>query len=280
MHEMFEDHRPRLMAIAYRMLGEVAEAEDAVQDTYLRWHQQDQAVIENPAGWLTTTLTRLCIDRLRVLKRERERYPGPWLPVPLIGEAADVPPMRAESVSYALLVVLEKLSPLERAVFLLREVFEFDYGTISQTVDRRQDACRQILSRARRRLEREPDRFSPGPAVHERLFEQFIATCRTGDFKGLMGLLASDVVITSDGGGKVPAATRPVLGAEKAARFILGLMKMAPEGVELVFKPLNGQVAMVGYQQGTPILAMHIETAENAIQNIFFVRNPDKLHWV
>lgn len=280
MDDIFEQNRDRLMAIAYRMLGSVAEAEDAVQETYLRWHGQNQAAVDNPAGWLTTVITRLSIDRLRVLQREREQYPGPWLPVPVASTGSEAAAIKADSVSYALLVLLEKLSPVERAVFLLREIFEFDYESIAQTVEKRPNACRQIFSRAKKRLGDEPDRFSSTSAAHETLFQQFVVACQTGDFDGLLSILTDDVVVYSDGGGRVPAARQPIFGADKAARFILGLMRLAPADAVVSIKPINRQMALTAEQNGVPILALLLDTTDSTIRNIYFMRNPDKLGWV
>ncbi|MDJ0752853.1 MAG: RNA polymerase sigma factor SigJ [Ardenticatenaceae bacterium] len=280
MDDLFEEFRPRLMAIAYRMLGEVPEAEDMVQEAFIRWHEADQTRIDNPRGWLTTVVTRLCIDRLRVLQKQRETYTGPWLPTPVVMEPADAPYLRHETLSYALLVLLETLSPVERAVFLLREAFGFEYETIGKVVERTATNCRQIFSRAKGHLKSGSNRFSTPEETHDRLFYQFIATCQSGNLNDLVGLLSDEITVWSDSGGKVPAARHPVYGVDKAARFMLGLVRLAPADVRLEFKRLNGRLGMVVWQNEKPITAMVLDLEGEKINNIYFMRNPDKLRWV
>jgi RNA polymerase sigma-70 factor (ECF subfamily) len=223
--QTFVDLKPLLFSIAYRMLGSVTEAEDVLQDAYLRWHQVPQAEVESARSFLAAVVTRLCIDRLRSARARRETYVGPWLPEPLLTEAAPDVAEEAEladSISMAFLVLLESLTPLERAALLLREVFGFGYDEIARILDRSEEACRQLVSRGRKRLGDPRPRFEADPRRRRELTEQFRAAVGSGDLAGLLELLAEDAVAWSDAGGRVAAARRPIVGAQQVARFLLG----------------------------------------------------------
>src|SRR4051812_42942504 len=220
--EAFETQRPRLARLAYRMLGSVAEAQDAVQDAWLRWTRAGEAV-NDPAAWLVRATTRLCIDRLRAAKAEREAYRGPWLPEPLIEPLAEDPVERAEDVSVAFLLALERLSPLERAVFLLHDVFDADYAEVAQTLDRSEPAVRQLASRAREHVREARPRFAVSQEEAARLAAAFMAAAAGGDMAGLSNLLAEDAILVSDGGGKRKAALRVMVGRADIVRLLEGL---------------------------------------------------------
>jgi RNA polymerase sigma-70 factor (ECF subfamily) len=277
-------HRPQLQAIAYRMLGSMAEAEDAVQETFLRWHRQDQAQqvseIREPKAWLITTLTRHCIDRLRAAKAQRESYFGMWLPEPVVEEPAAEQEDRlelAESLSMALLMMLERLSPDERAAFLLHEVFETDYPDVARILGKTEAACRQLVHRAKERVKAGKPRFVPSRAEQEKVMEGFKRAVASGDVAGLATLFSSDATLYSDGGGKARATVNPVYGAEKIARFFIGVRDKQPEGYEVVPRIVNGSVGYVIYVGDRPIQASHFEFDGDRITEVHIVRNPDKL---
>lgn len=225
---LFEAERDRLQALAYGMLGSLVEAEDIVQEAYIRWRERAPDELHTPAAWLTTVVTRLSINRLASAQWRRETYQGPWLPEPIVNELdpAHVA-TRAEELSLALLVTLERLNPLERAVFLLRDVFDFDYAEIAQVVERSTGNCRQIVHRARGRVADPSRRFTPTEAEEQALVSAFVAAVGTGRLEELTRLLAADVVMWPDGGGRVAAARRPVYGAAKVGRFLTGIARMA-----------------------------------------------------
>jgi RNA polymerase sigma-70 factor, ECF subfamily len=273
--QTFNECRPLLMAIAYRMLGSRADAEDAVQETFLRWQQSN----EEPASakaFLSTIITRLCIDQLRSARAQREVYVGPWLPEPVMTEGSTVE--MAESLTMAFLVMLETLAPAERAAFLLHDVFDFDYPEISQMIGKTEANSRQIVFRARERLTNRRRRFEPTREETERITSRFIETTRNGDLSGLMAMFAEDAVMTSDGGGKARAALKPVHGADAIARFIMGVLKKN-EGWDAVhtLTEVNGQPAFVTLIAGQPIGVMILDIHDGVIQNLFIVVNPDKL---
>ena len=279
----FLEHRSLLFGIAYRMLGTAMDAEDMVQETFLRWQQTDPAEVESPRAFLTTIITRLCIDHLRSARVQRESYIGPWLPEPVLtadtaGPAASF--ALSESISMALLIMLEKLSPAERAAFLLREVFGYDYAKLATILDRSQAATRQLVSRARRKLERAAGDRSPVAGPHKRpsrLTEQFLFAANGGDMEGLLNLLAPDATVWSDGGGKAAAARRPIQGAEKVAAFFLGLARQAPAGAVGWFTEINGETGFILYEDGRPTTALVPHVVDGRIHAVYAVRNPDKL---
>jgi RNA polymerase sigma-70 factor (ECF subfamily) len=277
--EEFLRHRPLLFGIAYRMLGSAADAEDAVQETWLRWSQAGEAA-RSPRAWLSTTVTRLCIDQLRSARARREEYVGPWLPEPLVGAVEIGPadgPLREESLSTAFLLLLESLSPTERAVFLLREVFGFDYPQIARAVEKSEAACRQLLHRARERLADGRARYEAPAGRARELAQIFVQACATGDLDALLAVLADDVVAVGDGGGVVPAGMRPVLGADKVSRLYLGLAAKFGTLGEVGFAEVNGAPGVVLYRDGTPYAAVSFEFRGGRIAGVYSVNNPHKL---
>lgn len=278
--DAFEAQRGRLTRLAYRMLGSLAEAEDVVQDAWLRWRRTETAAVADPAAWLVRTTTRLCIDRLRADKARREAYRGPWLPEPLIEDAAVDPVERAEDVSVAFLLALQRLSPLERAVFLLHEAFDADYAAIAAALGRSEAACRQLAVRARAHVRQARPRFEVTDAEAARLAGAFIEAAQAGDWTRLGALLAEDAVLISDGGGKRSAALRPLVGREDVLRLIQGLAWRGIGWVRgVVLRParINGAPgAVVRTPDGAQTIAFE-PTADGRIAAIYVVRNPDKL---
>ena len=281
---LFEAQRPRLFGAAYRMVGSRAEAEDLVQEAFLRWQRIEHADVRNPQAWLVTAVTRLAIDRLRSLETEREAYHGPWLPEPLIGREPPAPDRtveRREDLSMAFLVLLERLGPEERAIFLLRDVFELDYPVIAEALDKSADACRQAVHRARRRLAAEHQRFEVSEAERLRLLERFQEAVEARDEARLLALFAPDADWTSDGGDRVPAARRVIHGADRLARLVLGVTKkFCVPGVTRRVGSVNGQAALLLELDGRIVGAMSIATDGERILHVFHVLNPDKLGWV
>lgn len=280
----YAELRPRLVGIAYRMLGSVGEAEDLAQEALLRLHDATRRgeQIASPGGWLVAVTTRLAIDELRSARVRREAYAGPWLPEPLVAGGDDEAATRVEldeTVSMAFLVLLERLGPVERAVFVLREAFAYGYDEIAAIVGRSEDACRQLLSRARRRIADERPRFEPSRERREELARRFLDAARDGELAGLVELLAADATFVGDGGGKATAVPRPLHGAERVARLVLGLVRRgARMGVELRFAEVNGQPGIVAFDSGGRVIsAMSIEVAGGAVVAIRSVVNPDKL---
>ncbi|MBO1419487.1 RNA polymerase sigma factor SigJ, partial [Streptomyces sp. FH025] len=241
----FEQHRRLVFGIAYRMLGSVADAEDLVQDTWLRWSRVTDPVAA-PGGYLARTVTNLALNRLDSAAVRRESYVGPWLPEPLVAEPdATEGVERAETVSLALLVVLESLSPLERAVFVLKEAFDFSYREIAEALDRTEASCRQVGSRARAHVRARRPRYDAPPELRRRATEEFLAACVGGDLNRVLALLAPDVTTWSDGGGVVTATLRPVTGAGNVARFLLGLLRKLGEGVGARPVLVNGEPGLL-----------------------------------
>jgi len=274
--------RPLVFSVAYRMLGSVAEAEDVAQEAFLRMHRE-AGRIDSAEAFAVTVTTRLAIDQLRSARVRRERYVGTWLPEPLLTGGADTDPAAraetAETLSTAFLVVLESLSPTERAVFLLREVFQYDYEQVASIVGKSSTNCRQILARARAHIDARRPRFEVSPARREALAERFFAACRDGDLAGLERLLADDVVFYGDGGGKAPAVSKPVSGRVRVARFVLGLMRQAAaNGLRVEEVPVNGQPgARVLDGDGEVLAVLSLQVADGQIQTLHNVLNPDKL---
>jgi RNA polymerase sigma-70 factor (ECF subfamily) len=270
--------RPRLLGLAYRMLSDMDDAEDVVQEAYLRWHQQDRADVRSAEAWLVTVVTRAAVDRLRRAAIERATYIGPWLPEPIATEPAPDHGAEIESdLSVALLVLLERLAPEERAAFLLREVFGTDYAEIARILERRPDAVRQMVHRARERVHAGRPRVSAPPEVDGQLVERFIAALAADDAPALLALLAPGVTMTSDGGGRVPAARRIIGGADEVARVFLALARKV--GHRITSRPtrLNGQPALVWYEGERLVTAMVLDVDGDRIAAVYIVRNPDKL---
>jgi len=274
--------RRRGFAVAYRMLGSVADAEDVVQEALLRLARAPEAPDE-PAAWITTVATRLSIDHLRLARVRRETYVGPWLPDPLVADAAPGPGARvelAESLSQAFLVVLEHLTPLERAAFLLREVFDYDYAAVAEILGRSEASCRQLVARARRHVHDERPRFDADDEQKQVLLERFLAAAEDGDLAQLERLLADDAVLYSDGGGKAVAALKPIFGAAKVARFMAGTARLRQKrgGFDLQLVHVNGQPGRVLRTEEQAIWdVLAVDVADGRITTVRIVRNPDKL---
>ncbi|MZD05070.1 RNA polymerase sigma-70 factor [Streptomyces sp. SID5785] len=283
--DLFEQHRPVLMGVAYRMLGRVADAEDVVQDAWLRWSQADRDDVREPRAYLVRITTRLAVDRLRQVQSRRESYVGPWLPEPLVTDFGPQVPDTAEqavladSVSLAVLVVLESLSPLERAVFVLREAFGLPFAEIAATLERGEAAVRQLATRARKHVEEGRPRFDVDPAQQRDLTERFLAAAADGDLDGLMKLLAPDVSLVGDSGGKSKAPLRVIETADKVGRFVHGAARQgaAEENFAYRFLELNGAPALVFLVNGTIDAAIQLGVVDGRIQRVYIVRNPDKL---
>jgi len=273
----FERHRPLLFSIAYRMLGSASEAEDVVQDAWVRARQDEHADIRSPRAYLTTIVTRLCIDHLRSAERTRMTYPGPWLPEP-VAEPNQESAELASSLTTAFLVVLERLAPTERAVFLLREVFDLDFAEIAASVGKSEANTRQILTRARGRLRDSRPRFAVSRRESEAIVRRFRHACVTGDVEDLMAVLHADAELVADGGGKAAAATRPVLGAERITKFMLGYaakVHWTESDFELV--TINGAPGLLMRHPISGNGTYSFDIADGRIRAIYVVRNPDKL---
>ena len=278
----FDRHRRLLFTVAYQMLGSVADAEDVVQDAWLRWSAADRDDVADPKAYLVRTTSRLALDRLGSARSRRETYVGPWLPEPLVTGAAPDPGEvveLGEQVSLALLVVLETLSPLERAVFVLREVFGLPVGEVATAVDRSEAAVRQLAHRARRHVEARRPRFEPHPRAQREVTERFLAAVAGGDVGALMAVLSPGVVLTSDGGGLASAARRPIEGADKVARFLLGLATkgFATPGLEARLTEVNGVPGFAAWVDGVPFMALSPVVHDGRIEQVLVVVNPEKL---
>lgn len=278
----FDSVRPLLFSIAYRMLGSVMDAEDVVQDAYLRWQEAPDADVRSPRAYLATIVTRLALNQLRSARVRRETYVGPWLPEPLVTDHAPDPSGSvelAESLSMAFLVLLERLSPIERAVFFLREVFAFEYAEIARIVEKTEVNCRQLFARAKQHLGAPQARFEAAAGQAQRLVERFTQAAGAGDMDGMLAVLAEDITLWADGGGKTPgAALQPVHGADAVARFVLGVMrKFLP--AESVARPaeVNGQPGILVYVSGRPLAALVFDVQRDRIRTIYAIGNPDKL---
>jgi len=274
---IFEQSRRRLFGLAYRMLSSKADAEDMVQEAYLRWHQAPADEIRSPEAWLVTVVTRLCIDRLRSAAAERETYPGMWLPEPLFGESPDEQVELASNLSMAFMILLERLAPAERAAFLLRDVFDCPYSEIARIIGKNEAACRQIVSRARERVRRDQPRFEASEEDRLRLMEKFATAIDANDEQTLLALFAEDVTLTSDGGGKTPAARNVVRGAERLTRLFLGVARKLKGKVTRTFLPINGEPGLVTFVDGRPVSALSFVTDGVRIHALYNVLNPDKL---
>jgi RNA polymerase sigma-70 factor (ECF subfamily) len=285
--ERLEPYRGLLFSIAYRMVGEVGDAEDVVQEAYLRAHRvlADGGEIHEPKAFLTEVTTRLAIDHLRSARVRRERYVGPWLPEPIVAEGEPTPEQHAEqleSLSMAFLVVLETLSPVERAVFLLHDVFGFDFEEVAAAVERSPANARQIAVRARKHIEARRPRFDPSPERKQQLAERFFAAITDGDFDGLVQMLSEDAVMVGDGGGKGQAVTKPVQGAVQIARFLAGLGRVAKQrDGRFTLVTVNGQPGAIAHtEDGHVVSTVSLEIADDKVIAIHAVVNPDKLQHV
>lgn len=285
MNQQFEQVRSKLFGIAYRMLGSTSDAEDLLQDAYLRLMAADLAEIRSFEAFASTVVTRLCLDKLKSASRQREVYPGIWLPEPLPTTEANLVAdpvermVEIETLSMAFLLVLETLSAEERAVFLLREVFDYSYAEISQILEKSETACRQLLSRAKKSVLAQRPRFQPSHEEHQRIFSAFLQAANQGDVDLLTAILASDVTVYADGGGKATAARRPVQGRDSVVKLLQGLARTGlKSGDRIEVASLNGRDAIVVRNlEGVVTSAMLFETGEGAIRQIYIIRNPDKL---
>ncbi len=270
----FEEWRSLLFGIAYRMLGSAADDEDVVQDACVRWLRRGSEPIESVRAYLVTIVTRLCLDRLNSARSKRETYAGPWLPEPVVADGTGAAE-QADSLSLAFLVLLEELTPLERAAYLLHDVFAYSFEEVSQSLGRSPAACRQLGARARRHIEERRQRFDADVRHGRELTDRFLLACATGDLSGLLDMLSDDVVVWTDGGGKVRAAMRPVVGPQRSARFLMNVAKKvhgAPRATVL-----NGQPSTVFVDGGTVVSALVLDIMEGKIVGVRVVSNPDKL---
>lgn len=282
---IFQQYRLLLFSIAYRMLGSATDAEDVVQDAFLRWLQATDRDIQSPKAYLSTIVVRLCLDQLRSAREKREVYVGPWLPEPVsTGQRPELAEtaIQAESLSLAFLLMLEKLNPLERAIFLLREVFEYEYSEIAAIVEKSEANCRQIFHRAQQHLEKDRARFSPSREQQELITSRFLQASLNGDMQGLLSLLSDDIVSMGDSGGKTPlkAGLMPVYGPDKVSRGYLGALRSLPDGVVTRITEVNGQPALVGYLNEKPVGAILLQLEGERISRLYYVVNPDKLSWL
>ncbi len=281
--DVFEAHRPVLLGVAYRMLGRLADAEDVVQEAWLRWSGADRSTVREPRGYLVRVTTRLAVDRLRHIKSHREAYVGPWLPEPYVTDFGDTVPDSAEravladSVSLAVLVVLESLSPLERAVFVLREAFGYPYAEIAAMLERGEPAVRRLAVRARGHVEERRPRYDVDPVRRRDLTERFLAAAAGGDLAALMELLAPDVRLVGDSGGKSKAPLRVLESSDKVARFLQGAARKGVPDFSHRFLEINGGPALLALSGGRPDSVFQIEVADGLIQSVYIIRNPDKL---
>ncbi|HEY9464113.1 MAG TPA: sigma-70 family RNA polymerase sigma factor [Vicinamibacterales bacterium] len=285
----FEPHRRRLLGMAYRMLGSMAEAEDAVQEAYLRWHDTNRDIVNEPRAFLMTTTTRICLDVLKSARMKREEYVGPWLPEPITDTASLAPDAQtelAEDLSVALLLALDRLSPLERAAFLLHDVFDYSFSQIADALDRNEAACRQLASRARTRVrEARPKGLTPPRGAtksidprHQELLSAFISASRSGDVERLTRMLASDARLVTDGGGKVPAALNVIEGNDRIAAFLAGVVRKGfTDDMSLRFEVVNGLPGLLIVGPNGLVQTNAFEFDGDAVTAIYIVRNPDKL---
>ncbi|MCQ4045033.1 RNA polymerase sigma-70 factor [Streptantibioticus rubrisoli] len=280
---VFERERSRLFAVAYRMLGSAAEAEDVVQDAYLRWQGADRGQVAAPGAWLVKTVVNLCLNVLDSARLRRERYVGPWLPEPVLTADGALGPLesveRRESVSFALLVLLERLTAAERAVFVLREAFGYPHARIAEVLELSEDNCRQLLRRARNRVGGPQARFDAPLEQRRRMVEEFLRAAADGDLAGLEELLAQDVVSWADGGGTVSAARRPVLGPSKVARLVAGLVVKSPPGLRVEIAEVNGEPALVALLRSKVLGVLVPEFSRQGIVGLRNVLNPRKLEF-
>jgi RNA polymerase sigma-70 factor (ECF subfamily) len=279
----FTTHRPLLFGIAYRMLGRVTDAHDMVQETWLRWQRQNSADVASARAWLVATITRLCIDQLRSARRRREEYYGVWLPEPLVDDAATSPAEStalADSLTMAFMLMLETLSPVERAVFLLREVFDYDYADIARIVEKSEANCRQIVRRAKAQLPRaRAAQTTSAPPTDEarRVVQQFLHATLTGEVSDLIALLTADATLYTDGGGRVASAGRPITTADRISRFFVGVRRLASAPLTFRLVEINGRIGALMSANRRLDRAISFELDGDRVRAIYIVRNPDKL---
>jgi RNA polymerase sigma-70 factor (ECF subfamily) len=276
----FEQYRGLLFGIAYRMLGSAADAEDVVQETFVRWlEHSDPDQVEAPRAYLATVATRLCLDQLKSARVQRESYVGPWLPEPIItSESPELieSAILRESLSFAFLVMLQTLPGSERAVFVLREVFDYDYREIAEMLEKSESNCRQLFHRAREALAERRARFEVSREQQQRVTEEFVRAAGSGDTDGLLKLLAEEATLVADGGGKAAAGLRPIRTRERVARGLLGNLRKTP-GLQARIDEVNGQPAVIATLNGRPQSVVLLEVKDGRIETLFIVANPDKL---
>jgi RNA polymerase sigma-70 factor (ECF subfamily) len=272
-----EDLRPLMLSIAYRMVGSFSEAEDLVQDAYERLAREEH--VESPKAWLSTVVTRLCIDHLRSARVRREQYPGTWLPEPVLADPAPDAAIRSESLSMAVLVLLESLTPVERAVFVLREAFDYGYDEIAEIIGKSEDNCRQLAVRARRHVDERRPRFEPSREQRDELMKRFVAALQKGETEPLVALLAEDAAFYGDGGGKAPSLPRPLHGRDRLAPVLAGFGRVAMRGGYTIrVVEINGDPGLLGFDaDGTLIAAMAVEISDGVVWAIRSIVNPEKL---
>lgn len=277
--KIFEKHRQKLFNLAYGMLGRKSEAEDIVQDAYLKWTGVDINKVEHNKAYLSTIVSRLCLDELKSARRRREQYIGPDLPEPIISERQSPQEnlLLKDSLSIAVTFLIQKLNPTQRAVFILRELFKYPYSEIAEILEKTEANCRKIAQRARDHINYNSDRFETDPKTHKRLLSSFIKAVQKQDISQLENLLAEDAILYSDGGGKVTAARKPVYGKENIARFLSGISKKAPGDIEITFSTVNGEPGILIYfgNQLQSVWTFHAD--KSGLKKIFAVLNPDKL---
>lgn len=281
----FEGHRPALRGLAYRMLGSLADADDVVQETYVRWQAADPGTIASPRAWLLTTCTRLAIDELRSARRRREEYVGPWLPEPVVeepgapgpGEMAEL----AESLTTAFLLLLERLAPVERAAFVLHEILELRHAEVARVLGKSEAACRQILARARRRLAASPRAAAPPGPLQAGRAQAFFAAVQAGQLEEVMALLADEAEMRSDGGGRAVSARRVVTGRSRVARFLVGVFAKQPPGVRTRGATINARPGLVAFHGDRALATVGLDfDPAGLVRAVYIVRNPEKLRGI
>ncbi len=279
--ELFEQYRHLLFSIAYRMLGSAMEAEDMVQEAFLRYENVHDKDIQSPKAYLTTIVTRLCLDQLKSAKTQREEYIGTWLPEPIFTEQVTSPePDETETLSMAFMVLLENLSPVERAVFLLREVFDYDYAAIAKIVNKNEANCRRYYHLAKQYLVERRPRFEPSSAEQTKLVHQFLQTIAQGDIDGLTHMLSEDIVMYADGGGKAPVARIPQRGREAVIRLIMGVFRWLTPDTRVQLHDVNGSLSLVVWQGDVLVFVMNFNIVDHQIISIRNIINPDKLAYL
>ena len=285
----FQKLRQHIFGVAYRLLGSASDAEDLVQEAWLRWQGTDRTKIENPKAWLTTTVTRLAIDQIRSARHRRETYVGPWLPepiltdtqTPLFGHQRPQTPEEqvqlADDISMALLVVLQQLAPEERAAFLLHDAFDYDYGDLATIFGKSEAACRQMVSRARKRIQSDTPRYQTDAASHEKLVAAFESALAAETPEQLVAIIAPDAIMFNDGGGKAIAALNPIYGPDRISRFFFGLRRKVKPGMVMRQRQINGLPGLILTDDETLYFAISFAISDGQIRQIYVVRNPDKL---
>lgn len=278
--EIFESCRHDLFRLAYGMLGRIAPAEDAVQEAFLRWQKQDNDEIHSPQAFLSAIVSRICLDEIKSVRNQREQYIGPSLPEPFLTAKNETPEEKvelAESLSMAILFVLDELNPIQRAVFILREVFDYDYASVARIIEKSESHCRKIAQRARESVQDKKPRFDKNRTEQQELVATFIKAMQNGELAEIESLLAKEAILYSDGGGKVITARKPISGAAKIAKFLTGLQKKLTQSLHVEFAEINGEPGIIVYlgEQLNSVCSFHIENYK--IQNIFVVLNPEKL---